>query len=97
MAIFIRAADCDRYKEALMYLEARNNGTFKNILIANCKRSEDILDDDYYCDIDGKKLKKPNNEVNFQSLFKNWKKIEIVLNIQEQLLKFYILDFYTMF
>jgi len=93
IAIFIRAADCDRYTEALTYLEERNNGTFKNNLIQNCKKSLSILDDDYYCDVDGKKLKKPNDEVNYQSLFKNWKKIEVALNVSRTVVEVLCLGF----
>ena len=81
IAIFIRAADCDRYNEALNYLEARNNGTFKNTFIQNCEKSENFLDDDYYCDVNGQKLKKPNDEVSYQSLFKNWNTAELIIDV----------------
>ena len=86
IALFIRAADCDRYDEALNYLEIRNNGTFKKTLIQNCEKSESFLDDDYYCDVDGKKLKKPNDEVSYQKLFKNWNTAELIIDIARVIL-----------
>ena len=36
-AIFIRAAKTNRYEQALIYLEIRNNNTFINTTYENCK------------------------------------------------------------
>ena len=80
IAIFIRAADTDRYDEALMYLEARNNGTFKNFNIDDCKKGG-LFKDDIYCRVNDKSLSKPSESVSFESIFKNWKTIELALNI----------------
>ena len=80
IAIFIRAADTDRYDEALMYLEARNNGTFKNFNYDDCKEGG-LFKDEIYCWVDDKSLSKPSENVSFESIFKNWKTIELALNI----------------
>ena len=65
-AIFIRAAKTGRYEEALIYLEERNNGTFNNFEFENCSLGG-LLKDEYYCDIYGKRLKKPERYVNYQA------------------------------
>ena len=38
IAIFIRTATTNRYEEALMYLEERNNGTFNFTVFTDCKK-----------------------------------------------------------
>ena len=80
IAIFIRAADTDRYDEALMYLEARNNGTFKNFNIDDCKKGG-LFKDEIYCRVNDNSLRKPSESVSYESIFKNWKTIELALNI----------------
>ena len=80
IAIFIRAADTDRYDEALMYLEARNNGTFKNFNYDDCKKGG-LFKDEIYCRVNDKSLSKPSESVSYESIFKNWKTIELALNI----------------
>ena len=79
VAIFIRAAKTQRYDEALEYLEAINNGNLDSLDLNNC--GQELFDDDIYCNIDGKRLKKPSQSVKNQSIFKNWNKIELALNI----------------
>ena len=78
-AIFIRAAKTGRYEEALIYLEERNNGTFNNFTFDNCKLGG-LFKDTYFCDIYGKRLSKPEKNVEFQSIYKNWGIIELTLN-----------------
>lgn len=80
LAIFIRAAKTGRYEQALIYLEERNNGTFNNFVFDNCTLGG-FFKDQYYCDIYGKRLSKPEEHVNYQFIFKNWGKIEIILNV----------------
>ena len=79
VAIFIRAAKTNRYDEALEYLEAINNGNLDSLDLNEC--GQELFDDDVYCNIDGKRLKKPSQSVKNQSIFKNWNKIELALNI----------------
>ena len=79
VAIFIRAAKTQRYDEALEYLEAINNGNLDSLDLNNC--NQNLFDDDIYCNIDGKTLKKPSQSVKNQGIFKNWNKIELALNI----------------
>ena len=79
VAIFIRAAKTQRYDEALEYLEAINNGNLDSLDLNNC--NQNLFDDDIYCNIDGKTLKKPSQIVKNQGIFKNWNKIELSLNI----------------
>ena len=79
VAIFIRAAKTNRYDEALEYLEAINNGNLDSLDLNEC--GQEFFDDDIYCNIDGKRLKKPSESVKNQSIFKNWNKIELALNI----------------
>ena len=79
VAIFIRAAKTNRYDEALEYLEAINNGNLDSLDLNEC--GQELFDDDIYCNIDGKRLKKPSQSVKNQSIFKNWNKIELALNI----------------
>ena len=85
ISIFIRAAKTERYDKALLYLEAINNGDLDlNLAIFgfnNCARTGDFLDDNYYCSINGKRLKKPSESVSYQSLFKKWNKVELILSI----------------
>ena len=68
-----------RYDEALEYLEAINNGNLDSLYLNKC--IQELFDDDIYCNIDGKRLKKPSQSVKNQSIFKNWNKIELALNI----------------
>ena len=79
VAIFIRAAKTQRYDEALEYLEAINNGNLDSLDLNNC--NQNLFDDDIYCNIDGKTLKKPSQSVKNQGIFKNWNKIELSLKI----------------
>ena len=68
VAIFIRAAKTNRYDEALEYLEAINNGNLDSLDLNKC--SQELFDDDIYCNIDGKRLKKPSQSVKNQSILK---------------------------
>ena len=80
ISIFIRAGKTERYKQALVYLDERNNGTF-NESYNNCRKGGYIFKDETYCEFDGIMLKKPDINVNNQSLFKKWKTIEVIINV----------------
>ena len=77
ISIFISSSRTDRYNQALKYLESLDNG---NIDFVNCEKLG-YIDDDYYCDIDGKKLRKPSDKIRYKNIFKKWNKLELVLNI----------------
>ena len=57
------------------------------------QKSGYIFKDDYYCKINGEYLKKPRDSVSNQSLFKNWKKAELVINIIRTVLAIILLVF----
>ena len=84
VAIFLRGAKTKRYDEALKYLEAINNGNLNSFDLNNC--NQDLFDDDIYCNVDGKRLKKPSDDIDRQSIFKNWNKIELALNISRAII-----------
>ena len=84
VAIFLRGAKTKRYDEALKYLEAINNGNLNSFDLNNC--NQDLFDDDIYCNVDGKRLKKPSDDIDHQSIFKNWIKIELALNISRAII-----------
>ena len=84
VAIFLRGAKTKRYAEALKYLEAINNGNLNSFDLNNC--NQDFFDDDIYCNVDGKRLKKPSDDIDHQSIFKNWNKIELALNISRAII-----------
>ena len=81
---FYKGSKTERYQQALIYLDQRNNSTFTNYTYINCKLSG-FFKDDTYCEIDGRMLKKPEENVSYQSLFKNWEKIELIINILSNL------------
>ena len=91
VAIFIRAAKTQRYDEALEYLEAINNGNLDSLDLNNC--NQNLFDDDIYCNIEGKTLKKPSQSVKNQGIFKNWNKIELSLNISRTVITIPFLAF----
>ena len=84
VAIFLRGTKTKRYDEALKYLEAINNGNLNSFDLNNC--NQDLFDDDIYCNVDGKRLKKPSDDIDHQSIFKNWNKIELALNISRAII-----------
>ena len=84
VAIILRGAKTKRYDEALKYLEAINNGNLNSFDLNNC--NQDLFDDDIYCNVDGKRLKKPSDDIDRQSIFKNWNKIELALNISRAII-----------
>ena len=91
ISIFIRAAQTDRYDQALLYLDAINKGELDlNLAIFgfdNCDRTGKlILDDNYYCKINGKRLKKPSEGISNQSLFKKWNTVELALSISRTII-----------
>ena len=67
ISIFIRAAQTERYDQALLYLDAINSGELDLNLAEfgfnNCDRTGDFLDTNYYCEINGKRLKQPSESV----------------------------------
>jgi len=92
IAIFIRAAKTKRYEEALVILEQRNNGTY-NVTLYNCYL-DGFFHDDIYCDSEGKRLSKPDDNVSSQSLFKNWNKVELILNVSRLIITGIFLIFF---
>jgi hypothetical protein len=92
IAIFIRAAKTKRYEEALVLLEQRNNGTY-NATLYNCYL-DGIFHDEIYCDSEGKRLSKPDENVSNQSLFKNWNAVELFLNVSRLIITGIFLIFF---
>ena len=92
IAIFIRAAKTKRYEQALVLLEQRNNGTYNSTLY-NCY-FDGFLNYEIYCDSEGKRLSKPDDNVGSQSLFKNWNTYELLLNISRFILTAIVLVFF---
>lgn len=90
ISIFIRAAQTERYDQALLYLDAINSGELDLNLAEfgfnNCDRTGDFLDTNYYCEINGKRLKQPSESVSNQGLFKKWKTVELILSISRTVL-----------
>ena len=93
IAIFIRAASTERYDQALIYLEAINNGSLSDFNSLDCAKGGYIFKDEDYCQINGENLKKPANEISYQSLFKKWKSVELVLNISRAIITVIFLVF----
>ena len=85
ISIFIRAAQTERYDQALLYLDSINSGELDLNLAEfgfnNCDRTGDFLDTNYYCEINGKRLKQPSESVSNQGLFKKWNTVELILSI----------------
>ena len=92
IAVFIRAAKTKRYEEALVILEQRNNGTY-NVTLYNCYL-DGLFHDDIYCDSEGKRLSKPDDNVSNQSLFKNWNTYELILNVSRLIITGIFLIFF---
>jgi len=92
IAIFIRAAKSKRYEQALVLLEQRNNGTF-NATLYNCYL-DGFWHDEIYCDSEGKRLSKPDDNVSSQSLFKKWNTYELLLSISRLILTAIVLVFF---
>ena len=97
ISIFIRAAQTERYDQALLYLDAINSGELDLNLAEfgfnNCDRTGDFLDTNYYCEINGKRLKQPSESVSNQGLFKKWNKVELILSISRTAVTFIFLIF----
>ena len=92
IAIFIRAAKTKRYEQALVLLEQRNNGTF-NATLYNCYL-DGFLHYEIFCDSEGKRLSKPDENVSNQSLFKNWNTYELFLNVSRLIITGIFLIFF---
>ena len=80
IAIFIRAAKTGRYNDALLLLEERNRDKLSNYKLDDCILSG-TFKDDLYCEINGKMLYKPSENVSYQSLFRNYVKVELAINV----------------
>lgn len=91
VAIFLRSAKTDRFEEALIYLEQRNNGTFNFSVFSGCKKNE--IFPELYCDVDGKNLRIPSENIEYESLFKNWKNVELSLSISRAIISYIYLLF----
>ena len=89
VAIFIRAANTSLYKEALKYLEQRNNGVNNNYDCTN----------GLYCADGDKHLSKPSDSVSYQDLFKKWKSVELAINIIRTIitLSFFLFSFFIIY
>ena len=75
----IRSAETSRFKKDLQLIEYfenqtdySNQETFNNINIRKLRS---------YTIINGKKIANPKEEINYVSLFKKWKKTELILNL----------------
>ena len=80
IALFIKAAKTERYKEALVLLEQRNNNTYKDYIFDECYMGG-LFKDEKYCDINGTMLYKPSEKVEYQTLFKNYPNIEVAIDV----------------
>lgn len=80
IAIFIRAAKTGRYNDALLLLEERNRDKLSNYKLDKCILSG-TFKDELYCEINGTKLYKPSENVRYQSLFRNYEKVELAINL----------------
>ena len=91
IAVYIRAAKTKRYEQALEILEQRNNGTY-NATLYNCYL-DGFMNVEIYCDSEGKRLSKPDDNVSNQSLFKNWNTVELILNVSRLIITAIVLVF----
>lgn len=80
ISLFIRASKTERYKDALVLLEQRNNGSYKKFVFDTCYMGG-TFKNDKYCIINGTSLYKPSEKVEYQSLFKNYINIETITDI----------------
>ena len=80
IAVFIRAGTTKRYTDALILLDERNNDTSTNNTFNKC-RFGGLFKDEMYCEVDGKFLFKPSDSVSYQGLFKNFPKVELIMDI----------------
>ena len=75
ISIFISASKTKHYVEKLILLEERNNRTFNNFNFTREKSG--FFKDDDYCHIDGQKLYRPSESVDYRIIRKDWKIIEV--------------------
>ena len=89
----IRSGKTSRYKEDLIYLNLYNNDDIStlrylpNIIKEENLNLRNLRNYTYY---NGKEIATPEEEIEYQSLFKNWKKTEITLN----LIRFFLFFFH---
>ena len=86
IVVFIRVGTADKYEDALEILDEKNNNTIYSKFPPSCFRSSSF-DEDYYnlddnhCKFEEKKIRKQDVNISLQTYFKNWKIIELVLNL----------------
>ena len=82
ISVLLRASDTKRYKEALVLLDERNKYGLSNYAFTSddCRKGG-FLNTEMYCKINGEMLSKPEKNVSYQSLFKNFKKGELAMGI----------------
>jgi len=75
---FLLASKTKHYKEAKQLLAQMNNNNIDNEIYNFCLSE---YKDKKYCEIDGKKLLNPKENISHQCLFKKFKGVEIALDI----------------
>lgn len=86
IVVFIRVGTADKYEDALEILDEKNNNTIYSKFPLSCFRSSSF-DEDYYnldynhCKFEEKNIRKQDVNISLQTYFKNWKIIELVLNL----------------
>ena len=89
-SLFLRTGSTQRYKQALEFLNKRNKNNTNSIFPKEClstyentklKNGLNLRNLKEYCEVNGKQVLKQAKNINFQSLFKNWKKIEVNINV----------------
>ena len=86
IVVFIRVGTADKYEDALEILDEKNNNTIYSKFPPSCFRSSSF-DEDYYnlddnhCKFEEKNIRKQDVNISLQTYFKNWKIIELILNL----------------
>ena len=86
IVVFIRVGTADKYEDALEILDEKNNNTIYSKFPPSCFRSSSFDEDYYYlddnhCKFEEKNIRKQDVNISLQTYFKNWKIIELVLNL----------------
>ena len=82
ISIFVRAAKTERYTEALILLDERNKFGLSNYnYTSDSCREGGMFNTEIYCEINGEMLSQPDKNVSYQSLFKNFVTVELVMSI----------------
>jgi hypothetical protein len=82
ISIFVRAAKTERYTEALILLDERNKFGLSNYnYTSDSCREGGMFKIEIYCEINGEMLSQPDKNVSYQSLFRNFVTVELVMSI----------------